>query len=35
MAQLVLGQEGSCSWDKALIKGGRKCTVSFELVKTK
>jgi hypothetical protein len=35
MAQLVLGQEGICSWDKALIKGGRKCTVSFELVKTK
>ena len=35
MAQLVLGQEGSCSWDKALIKGGRKCTVAFELVKTK
>ena len=34
MAQLVLGQEGSCSWDKALIKGGRKCTVAFELVKT-
>jgi hypothetical protein len=35
MAQLVLGQEGTCSWDKALIKGGRKCTVAFELVKTK
>lgn len=35
MAQLVLGQEGSCSWDKALIKGGRKCTVAFELVKSK
>ena len=35
MAQLVLGQEGDCSWDKALIKGGRKCTVAFELVKTK
>jgi hypothetical protein len=35
MAQLVLGQEGSCSWDKALIKGGRKCTVAFELVKAK
>lgn len=35
MAQLVLGEEGSCSWDKALIKGGRKCTVTFDLVKTK
>ncbi len=35
MAQLVLGEAGSCSWDKALIKGGRKCTVAFELVKTK
>jgi hypothetical protein len=35
MAQLVLGPEGSCSWDKALIKGGRKCTVAFELVKRK
>ena len=35
MAQLVLGKESSCSWDKALIKGGRKCTVAFELVKTK
>jgi hypothetical protein len=33
MSKLVLGQEGRCSWDKALIKGGRKCTVSFELVK--
>jgi hypothetical protein len=35
MAQLVLGDEGRCSWDKALIKGGRKCTVAFEFVKTK
>jgi hypothetical protein len=35
MAQLVLGPDSSCSWDKALIKGGRKCTVAFELVKTK
>jgi hypothetical protein len=35
MAQLVLGPRGRCSWDKALIKGGRKCTVAFELVKTK
>jgi hypothetical protein len=35
MAQLVLGEEGSCSWDRALIKGGRKCTVAFDLVKTK
>ncbi len=35
MAQLVLGKEGNCSWDKALIRGGRKCTVAFELVKTK
>lgn len=35
MTQLVLGQEGSASWDKALIKGGRKCTVAFELGKTK
>jgi hypothetical protein len=35
MAQLVLGPGSSCSWDKALIKGGRKCTVAFELVKTK
>lgn len=35
MAQLVLGEEGSCSWDKALIEGARKCTVAFELVKTK
>jgi hypothetical protein len=35
MATLVLGEAGSCSWDKALIKGGRKCTVAFELVKTK
>src|SRR5512136_1861119 len=35
MAQLVLGEEGRCSWDKALIKGGRKCIVAFELVKAK
>jgi hypothetical protein len=35
MAQLVLGEKGSCSWDKALIKGGRKCTVAFDLVKAK
>jgi hypothetical protein len=35
MAQLVLGEGGRCSWDKALIKGGSKCTVSFELVKVK
>ena len=34
MAQLVFGEEGSCSWDKALIKGGHKCTVAFDLVKT-
>lgn len=35
MAELVLGEEGMCSWDKALIKGGRNCTVAFELVKAK
>lgn len=35
MAELVLGEEGRCSWDKALIKGGHKCTVAFELVKAK
>jgi len=35
MTQLVLGEKGSCSWDKALIKGGRKCTVAFELVNAK
>jgi hypothetical protein len=35
MAELVFGEEGSCSWDKALITGGRKCTVTFDLVKTK
>ena len=33
MAQLVLGEGSRCSWDKALIKGGRKCTVAFEYVK--
>ncbi len=35
LAKLVLGDASNCSWDKALIKGGRKCTVTFELVKSK
>jgi hypothetical protein len=35
MTQLVLGKGGSCSWDKALIKGDRKCTIMFELVTIK
>jgi len=35
LAKLVLGDASSCSWDKALIKGGRKCIVAFELVKSK
>lgn len=31
----VMGpQQGSCTWDKALIKGTGKCTVVFELGKT-
>jgi len=35
LAKLVLGDTSCCSWDKALIKGGRKCTVAFEFVKSK
>lgn len=32
----VLGSGmGGCSWNKALIKGAGKCTLAFELVKTK
>jgi hypothetical protein len=35
LAKLVLGDASRCSWDKALIRDGRKCTVAFELVKSK
>ena len=32
----VFGQHrGRCSWNKALIKGAKKCIVTYELVKTK
>jgi hypothetical protein len=32
----VLGQNKAvCTWNKALIKGARKCIVTYELVKTK
>ena len=32
----ILGsQRGTCTWDKALIRGAGKCTTTFELVKPK
>ncbi len=31
----ILGPDGTCSWDKALIKGAGKCQVIFEMGKTK
>jgi len=32
----ILGpQKGTCTWDKALIRGAGKCTTTFELVKPK
>jgi predicted house-cleaning noncanonical NTP pyrophosphatase (MazG superfamily) len=32
----VFGQQtGTCTWNKALIKGAKKCVVTYDLVKTK
>lgn len=35
IAGTVLGREVTCSWDKKLIRGAGKCTVTFELGKNK
>jgi len=34
MDTVLSPHEGTCTWDKALIRGAGKCTVVFELVKT-
>lgn len=36
MMDTVLGSHrGTCTWEKALIRGARKCTVQFELAKVR
>lgn len=35
MDTLLSPNRGTCTWDKALIKGAGKCTIAFELVKSR